>query len=106
MEIFLNKKKRKMLPAAFKLLFHILTKGIDSLALVAADNCISCKTCQKICSVKNIEMREGKPNWLKHCAGCFACFHWCPKNAISMGGHNMDMKQYHHPQVKLIDMMI
>jgi epoxyqueuosine reductase QueG len=46
-----------------------------------------------------------KPTWPDDCASCFACLHWCPKEAISLGGHDLNIKAYHHPDVKISDMM-
>jgi flavodoxin len=53
----------------------------------------------------NIELVANKPSWSSHCAGCFACFHWCPKEAIQLGNMNLNLKKYHHPDIKISDMM-
>jgi Fe-S-cluster-containing hydrogenase component 2 len=55
--------------------------------------------------VENIEMDDGKPVWSDHCAGCFACLQWCPKETITLGGSNPDIKSYHHPEVSLKEMI-
>jgi ferredoxin len=44
--------------------------------------CTGCGICVKVCPVQNIEMVNGKPQWLHHCENCTACFHWCPTQAI------------------------
>lgn len=46
------------------------------------DGCISCGLCSRVCPCGNIEMKEGRPNFLHHCAQCMACVTCCPKRAI------------------------
>ena len=67
-------------------------------------NCDGCGICEKICPVKNIRMKNGKPEWLHHCETCLACFHWCPKESIQ-GGLAPKLIRYHHPDVKITDMI-
>jgi MinD superfamily P-loop ATPase len=78
---------------------------MDSLAFVADDTCNGCGICESICTAANIEIVEGKPVWSDHCVSCFACVHWCPKEAVTLGGFTMGIKCYHHPEVKLADMV-
>lgn len=49
------------------------------------EKCNSCEICKKVCPVDNIEMKEGKPQWLHHCIQCFACLHWCPRYKLGSG---------------------
>jgi formate hydrogenlyase subunit 6/NADH:ubiquinone oxidoreductase subunit I/flavodoxin len=95
----------KMMPTLFKLFKQILTKGWKSLALIADKKCNSCGICIKICPVKNIEMIKNKPSWSDHCIGCFACFHWCPKESVQLGNTDLNLRRYHHPEINLKDMM-
>jgi ferredoxin len=46
------------------------------------DNCNGCATCEKICPVGNIKMKNKKPEWQHHCENCLACYHYCPQKAI------------------------
>lgn len=49
----------------------------------ASDECISCGLCEKNCPVNAIEMRDGKPKWVKFkCIHCMTCISRCPKKAI------------------------
>jgi len=70
------------------------------------DKCISCNICSKLCPVMNIEMVDGRPVWQHHCEQCFACLQWCPKEAIQFGNKTSQKKRYHHPDVKLPEMII
>lgn len=95
----------KMIPSLMKLLKQVIMKGWKSLFFISNEKCDGCGICIKICPVDNIEMVDNKPSWSSHCAGCFACLHWCPKEAIQLGKINMNIKKYHHPDVKIVDIM-
>ena len=95
----------RMMPSALKLLMLMLLRGVKSLAFTTDNICDGCGICERICPVNNIEIVSSKPIWSNHCAGCFACFHWCLKEAISLGGFNMNIKTYHHPDVKISDLI-
>lgn len=69
------------------------------------DKCIGCGTCKRICPVNNIEIEESEPVWLHKCEQCFACLQWCPQNAIQFRKGTKDGKRYHHPDVKLTDII-
>ena len=66
--------------------------------------CDGCGICRKVCPVNNIEMIDNKPSWKHHCEQCFACLQWCPKEAIQLGKETIG-KRYHHPDIKLADML-
>mgnify|MGYP006284756595 CR=1 FL=1 len=68
-------------------------------------NCASCGICEKICPVDNIKLVNGYPEWQHHCEQCFACLHWCPKEAIQFRDGTKQGERYHHPDVRLADMI-
>ncbi|MFA7256283.1 MAG: EFR1 family ferrodoxin [Kiritimatiellales bacterium] len=68
----------------------------------ADDKCNGCGICEKICPVKNVEMTDGKPKWLGHCEQCYACFHWCPQQAVQYG-YSSKQVRYHHPATAVAD---
>lgn len=96
----------KMIPIIVKLLKQVITKGWKSLAFIYNEKCNGCSICKKICPVNNIEIIDNKPSWLSNqCVGCFACINWCPEEAIQIGSLNMNIVNYHHPEVKISDLM-
>jgi ferredoxin len=96
----------KLIPILFRFLTLVIIKGFKSLEFISNEKCNGCKTCKEICSVNNIEMIDNKPSWSKHCEGCLACFHWCPKEAIKFGSNgDLGVERYHHPEVKIANMI-
>jgi ferredoxin len=69
------------------------------------DKCTSCGICEKICPAQNILIINGKPAWQHHCEQCLACIQWCPEEAIQFGRGTTKKKRYHHPEIKLSDML-
>ncbi|MCX5780008.1 MAG: EFR1 family ferrodoxin, partial [Firmicutes bacterium] len=69
------------------------------------DKCNGCGICAKVCPVNNIEIVDNRPMWNHHCESCLACFVWCPEKAISGGLLSGKSERYHHPEVKLMDMI-
>lgn len=61
------------------------------------ENCIGCRTCEQVCQVKNIQMKNNKPDFQHHCQRCMACFQYCPRNAIGIKGKTLVKPRYFHP---------
>lgn len=69
-------------------------------------DCNGCGICEKVCPVNNIQIREGKAIHGHNCAACYACLHWCPKNATLLKVPFLTHRpQYHHPEVTLSDIV-
>lgn len=66
---------------------------------VVSDACVSCGRCQKVCSVENLKMVDGKPEWQHHCEFCMGCLQSCPKSAINWKNRTHRRKRYYNPNV-------
>jgi ferredoxin len=66
--------------------------------------CTGCGICAQVCPVDNVKLVEDRPVWQRHCETCLACYSWCPQAAIG-GGIVSYNTRYHHPAVKLTDML-
>ncbi|MFX0070328.1 MAG: EFR1 family ferrodoxin [Candidatus Hermodarchaeota archaeon] len=71
----------------------------------ADENCNSCEICEKVCPVNNIKIIEGIPIWQHKCQQCLACIHFCPQNAIQYGKKTSKRSRYHHPEIKVNEIM-
>ncbi|MDD5174607.1 MAG: EFR1 family ferrodoxin [Candidatus Omnitrophica bacterium] len=69
------------------------------------DKCTSCGLCEKVCPVANIAMENGRPKWLHHCEQCMACLQWCPVEAIQYKQSTAGKEHYHHPDIKISDII-
>lgn len=66
------------------------------------DTCIGCGLCARKCPDKAIEMRDGRPVWVKErCIMCLGCLHRCPKFAIQYDDRTCEHGQYRHPGTRV-----
>lgn len=63
----------------------------------ADDKCISCGMCAKNCPDGAIEMKNGKPVWIKSkCQHCTACINRCPTEAVQFGKGTQTRRRYNY----------
>ena len=79
-------------------------EGSDKLFTIAPA-CTGCAVCCKVCPVGNIEMKEGKPEFLHKCEHCLACLQHCPLQAIDWDRKTEGKKHYRHPAVTVNDLI-
>ena len=66
------------------------------------NRCVGCGLCARQCPARAIEMRNGRPAWVREkCALCLGCLHRCPKFAIQYGNNTEKHGQYVNPNVRL-----
>ncbi len=63
-------------------------------------HCNSCGLCAKICPSANINMVEGKPEFLERCISCTRCYNYCPQKAIRHDGAPNKEARYRAPGYK------
>lgn len=95
----------------YRKLSNSILNSFDELTVLADNSfclnekCNVCGICARVCPVQNIEMVENKPVWQHRCENCYACFQWCPQEAIH-GEIVAYEKKYHHPDVNVSDMIM
>ena len=66
---------------------------------VVSNECISCGICEKVCPVKNIQMKNKKPTFQHNCEQCMACIQFCPKKAINYKTVTKKRRRYTNPSI-------
>ncbi len=84
-------RKEKAYPKAGKIVKarrgKVMTPYLDvqkyaDYPFTVSERCVGCGLCTKVCPCDNIALRDGRPQFLHHCAQCIACIVNCPKRAI------------------------
>jgi len=93
---------------AFGSFFH--EKGLEHFKNTDRDfavtgDCKGCGNCAKVCPRNNISMVEGRPSFHHDCELCHACVQWCPNFAIRHPNFDMSRPRYHHPAIRLSEML-
>jgi len=97
-------KEKAKEPMDTKLKYFELMPLTDR-SITVDEKCNSCGTCVKVCPVNNIKIVDKRPEFQHRCEMCFACDEWCPSNAIHHWCRPEGVK-YHHPEVKIAEMLI
>jgi len=70
-----------------------------------SEACVGCGTCAKVCPARNIHLQDGHPTFTHNCEHCLACIHWCPNKAINYKNNTQTKRRYHHPEVKVEELV-
>jgi len=66
--------------------------------------CTGCGICESVCLSSRIRMADGKPEWVtEDCHYCYACFNYCPSQAIGVKHYTKKLGRYHHPDITAED---
>lgn len=110
--ILWRERKAPVAPASrfnlmmMKLLWGISEKSRSRLDFILDDACIGCGLCERVCTTNRIRMKEGKPQWITdECNYCYACFNYCPVQAIAVKHYTKKLGRYHHPEVNAEDIV-
>lgn len=68
---------------------------VKAAAFYSTDECIGCGLCEKLCPLKNIQIKDHRPVWGKECTHCMACIAKCPKKAIEYGKKSKGKNRYY-----------
>jgi ferredoxin len=79
--------------SAFADLFHLLL--IKDTAFHADEKCIGCGKCERLCPLRDITLKSGKPVWNGKCMHCMACISACPVKAINYGNKTQNRNRYY-----------
>jgi ferredoxin/flavodoxin len=96
-------KKFAKEPENSKLKYYELIPLTDK-SISVDEKCNGCGICAKVCPAQNIKIIGNKPVWQHHCEMCFACDEWCPAGAVHHWSRAEGIK-YHHPEIKIKDML-
>ena len=95
--------QRVLFTGLYKMTYN-LVKTLDKNFYIDG-TCTSCGICEKVCPVKNITLEAGRPVWHGRCEQCLACIQWCPEECIQYGKKTKNYERYHHPEVKVKDLL-
>ncbi len=87
--------------------YATMTKPTFDKRFQLTEACTGCGICARICPTENITLNlQNKPEWESHsCQACFACLQWCPKIAIEYTKATVGVERYHHPNVKMRELL-
>lgn len=80
-------------------LIRHIRKSKAQIKYLVDDDCTGCGICQKVCLSEKIKMVDKKPSWQKDhiCYYCYACFNYCPTQAVLVKHYTHKDGRYHHP---------
>jgi len=66
--------------------------------------CNGCSTCEKVCPVSAIVMKNGRPRFTSKCEHCQACINLCPLRAIQFSRVKFGSPGYRHPDIQISEL--
>lgn len=87
-----------------KQLWKLSARSNPKLEFLLDADCNGCGICEKVCPTNRINLIEGRPHWEgEKCHYCYACFNFCPFQAIGVKFYTKKLGRYHYPSVRWED---
>ncbi len=88
-----------------RLLWKVSEASRPKLEFLLSDSCTGCGICDRVCLSNRVRMENGKPIWPKAspCYYCYACFNFCPVQAIGVKHYTKKEGRYHYPGISAED---
>ena len=88
-----------------KLLWKVSEGSPPKLEFLLGEDCTGCGICQDVCLSGRVRMEKGKPVWPMDspCYYCYACFNFCPVQAIGVKNYTKKEGRYHFPGISAED---
>lgn len=100
----LSSGSKRVAYCMMSLIWYISEKFKPKLTFLLDESCTGCGTCEKVCTTKRIRMNENRPLWIHdNCSFCYACFNYCPKQAIGVEHYTKKLGRYNHPDISADD---
>lgn len=94
----------RMMYWMMQLMWLISNPSKTKLQFLVDDSCNGCGICEQVCTTKRIKMNGERPEWVHDvCNFCYACFNYCPKEAIGVKYYTKKLGRYHHPDISAQD---
>jgi len=95
---------RRMMYWMMQIMWLMSNPSKYKLQFLVDDSCNGCGICEQVCVTQRIKMKEDKPKWVhNNCNFCYACFNYCPKEAIGVKYYTKKLGRYHHPEISAQD---
>jgi NAD-dependent dihydropyrimidine dehydrogenase PreA subunit len=82
-------------------IWRTASRSHQELRFIRDDSCTGCGNCEKVCLSTRIRMVDGFPHWRREipCFYCYACFNYCPEQAIGVKHYTTKAGRYHFPGI-------
>lgn len=73
--------------------------------LLDEESCTKCGICCRVCPTGRVRQTVATPRWddSRQCWFCYACFNFCPEQAVGVKHYTFKTGRYHHPQISADD---